>query len=1099
MIILNFPKITIHFLNEMIVLLKLFINLLTQKKIQNHFMKKTFLPFLLALVMLFANSYAQNSLKIIDIAQQKGQKGWIQFLQNKSIAPEQVFTVYKEAFGLTASDQMKLVRTQTDQIGYSHFRYQQYFQGIPVEGAEYLIHSQGNQAVSGNGHIITGLNQSKTPGISAQSAINKAISYTHADKYMWEDVANEEWIKYAKKDPSATYYPKATLVFVDKKYGDNPSGYVLAWKVDVYAASPLSYKNVYVNAVSGEIFYTADLIRESDVQGTAHTKYSGTQTITTDSVSVGNYRLRESGRCGIETYNLATSTNYGTAVDFTDTDNDWNNVNAAQDEIATDAHFGAEKTYDFYLTKFNRHSYDDLNSPLFSYVHYDVNYANASWDGTRMTYGDGDGTSNGPLTSLDVCGHEITHGVTQYSANLIYQDEPGGLNEAFSDIFGAAIEFYAAPATGDWFVGEDFDLTGGHGFRNMSNPNEFQQPDTYLGTYWYIGVMDNGGVHTNSGVANYWYYLLSEGGSGTNDLGNAFTVSAIGIDKATDIAYRALTVYLISTSKYADARVATLQAAIDLYGPCSAEYIATANAWYAVGLGQAVSDNDVFISGVLSPVTDCGLTSETVKVRMIYNGCNTPINAGEKIHFFYKADGGATVADSLILAANLNGGDTIDFTFAVPADVHVLGNHTIDCWLSYANDTVTGNDTCAIYTFMNKLYQNSDVGVKKIISPVSECHMGNMETVTIQLAFYGCEYLAAGAKIPVSYNINSGTPVNDTVTTPWDFYPDSVLTFSFATPANLSASGNYTINATTHFDIDSLNTNDALNGYIVKNPFALTDTIVRFDETGTAINYLVNLGQYAHAFLATIAGNPGKGMKMTGGNVFSYINQLEFPNGSNTWQINDFLSAKITFCVDATSWTTANMRFDLKQTFGKTAYELYLGAGQDFSIASNLRVLINGSMQLTPTFNPTTASSDPFVTHFYNLDAYAGTKFTVTFETRNISSDTIVFVMDNAYLDNVKFMQHSDVGIAPVNMNDYIQMYPNPVTDLLTVNFFTDKAQNIKLHLLDLQGKVIQQHQENALNGQNQFGLDMNALPAGIYFIRIATEMGTYNNKIVKQ
>ncbi|MEI6851989.1 MAG: M4 family metallopeptidase [Bacteroidota bacterium] len=1063
-------------------------------------MKKTLFPFLIAIVLLFANSYAQNSVKISDIAQQKNTKGWIKFLPNKNISPEQVFTIYKNAFGLTTSDEMRLSRSETDLLGYSHNRYQQYYKGIPVEGGVYLIHSSNGKANSGNGKIMVGLNASATPAFNAKTAISKAIQMVNAERYMWENPNNETMLKQMKKDVNATYYPKAELVFIDKKFSDDVSRYVLAWKVNVYAEKPLSYQNIYINAISGEFYHKMDLMMTGDVQGTAHTKYSGVQTITTDSMGVGSYRLKETGRCGLQTYNMLTTTNYGTAVDFTDTDNNWNNVNAGQDEVATDAHFGAEKTYDFYLTKFGRQSYDNLNSPLYSYVHYDVGYANAFWDGTKMTYGDGDGTTTGPFTALDVCGHEITHGVTQFSANLIYQDESGGLNEAFSDIMGAAIEFYASPATGDWYVGEDFDLSATHhGFRNMANPNEFQQPDTYLGTYWYVGVMDNGGVHTNSGVANYWYYLLTEGGSGTNDIGNVFTVTGIGLDKSTQIAYRALTSYMTSTSKYFDTREATLQAAIDLYGPCSPEYISTANAWYAVGVGQAVADNDVYISEVLSPKTDCGLTSEPVKVRMIYNGCSTPVNVGEKIHFYYKADGGAVVSDSLILASNLNGGDTIDFTFSVPADVHVIGPHSLNCWLHYASDTVNSNDTLATYNFVNKLYQNSDVGVKKIISPVSECHMGNSETVTIQVAFYGCEFLPAGNKIPVSYTINAGSPVNDTITTPWDFYPDSVLTFSFASPANLSATGNYNISAATHFGIDSLNTNDALSGYVVKNPYAVRDTTITFDEVSTANNFLIKTGPYGHALVSTASGHAGKIMKMTGGNVFSYINQLQFPDGTNTWTINDFLSAKVTFCVDATSWTTANMRFDLKQTFGKQAYELYLGAGQDFSIASNMRILVNGTTQISQTFNPTTASADPFASHYFNLDAYAGTKFTVTFETRNISSDTIIFVMDNAYLENVKFMEHSDVGVESFPINDYISVYPNPVTDLLSVNYYADKAQDIQLQLLDLQGKVIQSKNEKALNGQNQYRLDMHSLPSGIYFIRIATEIGVYNNKIVKQ
>lgn len=123
----------------------------------------------------------------------------------------------------------------------------------------------------------------------------------------------------------------------------------------------------------------------------------------------------------------------------------------------------------------------------------------------------------------------------------------------------------------------------------MSNPNEDGQPDTYLGTSWYSGTMDNGGVHYNSGVANYWFYLLSVGGSGTNDNGDVFNVDSLGIDVAAQIAYRALSVYLTSTSQYFDARLATIQAASDLYGDCSNEMVQTANAWYAVGVGMAIA------------------------------------------------------------------------------------------------------------------------------------------------------------------------------------------------------------------------------------------------------------------------------------------------------------------------------------------------------------------------------------------------------------------------------------------------------------------------------------------------------------------------------
>lgn len=533
-------------------------------------MKKNFLLLglgLMASLSSFAQVLSTSNAALARMAVVKNSSGWIQFKPEARVSAADVFTVNKAAFNLGAGDAMKVTKMEADLNGLTHTRYQQTYQGVPVAGAEYIVHDIQGIAHTANGKLVTGLNCTVVPSVSADAAINKAIGFIGAQKYMWEDEANERMLKHITENAGATYYPKAELVIFDKDYSGIAANYRLAWKINVYAGVPLSYQDVYIDAASGDVFYVANRLRNDNVNGVAHTKYSGVQNIITDSVAVGSYRLRETGRgAGIETYNMLTGTDYGAAVDFTDADNNWNNVNPLLDEVATDAHWGAEMTYDYFFTKHGRSSYDNAGSKLVSFVHYDVNYENAFWDGTRMTYGDGS-TSYSPFTSLDVCGHEISHGVTEYTAALIYQDEPGALNESFSDMFSAAIEFYALNGAGDWLVGEDFDVSG-NGFRNMSNPNEDGQPDTYLGDNWYVGDLDYGGVHYNSGVGNYWFYLLSEGGSGTNDNGRYFSVSGLGIDTAAQIAYRALTLYMTSTAQYIDCRMATMQAAIDLFGIC---------------------------------------------------------------------------------------------------------------------------------------------------------------------------------------------------------------------------------------------------------------------------------------------------------------------------------------------------------------------------------------------------------------------------------------------------------------------------------------------------------------------------------------------------
>ena len=149
----------------------------------------------------------------------------------------------------------------------------------------------------------------------------------------------------------------------------------------------------------------------------------------------------------------------------------------------------------------------------------------------------GDGSNNNPLVELDVVGHELTHGVTQYEAGLQYYNESGALNESFSDIFGKAIEFDPFGDTATWQVAKHYRAGG---LRDLSNPNLKNQPDTYAGDMWYTGYDDSGGVHTNSGVQNFWFYLLCEGGSGVNDHEVSYSVNAIGMDAAAKIAYRNL-------------------------------------------------------------------------------------------------------------------------------------------------------------------------------------------------------------------------------------------------------------------------------------------------------------------------------------------------------------------------------------------------------------------------------------------------------------------------------------------------------------------------------------------------------------------------------
>lgn len=528
--------------------------------------------------------------------------------------------------------QARKLGIETDKLGFETHRFQQTVNDIPVEYGMMAVQTKDGKIVGQSGKWILKVPSGveKKSNISEKIALQNALNFVGAEQYKWQNKDEEDFIKKESNDDNASFAPKGELVYYSDPTDETLKDLKLAYKFDIYAEKPLSRQYVFVDAKNGKVLGMDAIIHDINALGTATTGYSGNRNIVTDSYN-GSYRLRETGRNGgtsVETYDLKKGTSYSTAVDFTDTDNVWNNVNTNKDQYATDAHWGAEMTVDYLYTKFGRKSIDNNHFAIKSYVHYSTNYFNAFWDGSRMTYGDGSSTTNGgkPLTAIDVCGHEITHGMTSKTANLVYQREPGALNEGFSDIFGNSIERWARPTQASWTLGEDFSYV----IRDMANPNAYGQPDTYLGKYWKAATTsgcaspsqanDYCGVHTNSGVLNFWYYLLVTGGSGTNDNGFAYNVSGIGLDKAAAIAYRTLTTYLTSTSTYANTRTYSLQAAADLYGAGSNEVTQVTNAWNAVGVGGGTSPAGLIAASANESPYTISPNPATDRFTVVFNG-----------------------------------------------------------------------------------------------------------------------------------------------------------------------------------------------------------------------------------------------------------------------------------------------------------------------------------------------------------------------------------------------------------------------------------------------------------------------------------------------
>lgn len=471
----------------------------------------------------------------------------------------------------TGADKFLVRDVIVDADGTSHVRMDRTIGGLPVRGGDVVVHQTVQGAWKGASLTLSkSANVDRTPKLSGATAVTKALT------------------KGLKAEG------KPALV-IEARKGAPRLAYEVT-TVGTQADGTPSRVATTIDALTG-----AKLVTEQQIQtvgGDGKSLYSGTVPIDT-TAATGGFTLTDGVRGGGTTLDAQNKTDsilcqlFGigcpVAVKFTDTDNHWGNgLNTDRASAAVDAHYGAATTFDYFKINHGRNGIFNDGKGVPSRVHYGTNYVNAFWDGKKMTYGDGDGVVAGPLVSIDVAGHEMSHGVTSATSNLTYSGESGGLNEATSDIFGTAVEFYSANANdpGDYYIGEEI-MKDRPALRYMDKPSK----DGNSKDCWYSGI-GNIDVHYSSGVANHFFYLASEG-TGAKTIGglphdssscNGSTVTGITQAKVAKIWYRALTTYFTTGTTYAQARTATLNAATDLYGASSIERATVAAAWSAVSV-----------------------------------------------------------------------------------------------------------------------------------------------------------------------------------------------------------------------------------------------------------------------------------------------------------------------------------------------------------------------------------------------------------------------------------------------------------------------------------------------------------------------------------
>ena len=519
-------------------------------------------------------------------------------------------------------------------MGWEHFSYDLTYNDIPLEFCQINVHKKDGEIVSVNGLNYDTINISHIPTIDEIVAREIAISHIDASVYSWQ----YEYLDYFDSigAPHLKYLPQGQLVICPDDFNNDNASPKLAYKFEIYTMEPESNTHVYVDANTGTILLAVP--RMYSITGRAETRFSGVQSIETTLI-LGKYCLRDNTRCEgqttIKTRDLQNAYNSPLwSRRINDDDNNWTAIeyHATREDAALDAHWGAEMTID----RFNRASIDNRNKTVKNYVHWNINN-NAAWNGYVIKYGDGDANRQ-PYVGLDIVAHEIGHAVTEFSSGLVYKNESGAINESISDIWGACVTRYTDSTKNIWSIGEDC-YSGGRAIRQMDYPKRYRQPDTYNGLFWQnynIDTTDEGGVHTNSGVMNYWFYLLTQGGSGTNDHGYNYIVTGIGFEKSEQIVYHALTNYFTKKTDYSLAAVYTIASAIELYGVCSDEANSVIAAWKAVGVAPHV-DMDIqqylLLTNDISEATSILYRAvDSIKAtNVIYAGATVSCEAGNLI------------------------------------------------------------------------------------------------------------------------------------------------------------------------------------------------------------------------------------------------------------------------------------------------------------------------------------------------------------------------------------------------------------------------------------------------------------------------------------
>jgi Zn-dependent metalloprotease len=982
---------------------------------------------------------------------QSDQRALFQKTQNFKAPISETVDLFIDKFhgelGLNSPQDLKKTRSFGAKNGWVRNRYTQTYKGLDVLGSSYILHEKNGSVEKSTGTIYPLINISIIPQLqvaqATQALKDQIINSIDLGKYSPLEVYNT--IEILDK----------RLCVMDKAYPNFSGRYMLVYEIDARYETDAYQKFRYLlDANTGQLLDQYTEICHIGEEGIALTRYYGEQNITTTSTAQGRFRLFDDTR-KVHTVNGNERNNnltFGYEY-FEDDDNYWDNANENLDEVAGDAHYCTAAYHDYMLENFGWKGVDGVGGDLVSVVHVNGRfYLNAYWDGTATYYGNGLCADYGPLTSLDVVGHEFAHGFTEFTSGLIYRNESGALNESISDILGKALEHEYDPDNFNWDIGGRFTTGDALPFRSMSDPNERNDPKYYRGTFWQNGLGDNGGVHSNSGVYNFWYYLLVEGAAGENEAGVNYNVNAIGFEKATDIVFGTQVAYFTPSSNYVEAFKRTLEYTTDTYGEGSLEYTAVSEAWKAVGLSEDVSFvqlsgdflEEVFIS-TLCP-DDCF----PVEIVLTNSGLDI-LEAGTEVKLKYFLSNVETATESFNLTETFAPGDSVWYTFDREICFNVDGEvgQQNSVRVEYAVGAETDFQRIGTHFINYNGGEGKDLELERAEYTTEVC-----EETQHRLALYysisGCDVIEAGQTIELIQSINGVEQSND-IAVNFPISPSVTYILVRSLSLTMPLEQQNILRTELRFPEDLETSNNFIdqdyNVYEVMEEGAMENFGV-FEVDASRYLSINDLSRTKHEVV-----NYNGNRKLAVSINQPSTNVRNCPDPEDIFS-DYFFKNEISGCFDVTGINDPVLRFDVIPYYSNQVEGLTIDRTAMFKVF--LQAASNSSIEIEAF--PVEIDLEEGVEHAMEYDIPEDTGSFVISSACMIGNDFAVESglydeIDAFIYDNIRIESRSTTSAEDLIDAEALQVYPNPASDVINFNYKSEGTYNLSIYTID--GRIV--------------------------------------------